>query len=72
MPKRYKPNQRIHGAKLHTISIMDRYRGPRDEVVAAMMLAAMLTTRGKTMCQNRSPVRSACQALIMEAMTVRT
>ena len=51
-----------------TMSIIDRYRGPNDVVVAPIMKAATDTQRGRVMCQYRSPVLSACQALRSETI----
>ena len=50
------------------MSIIDRYLGPNDVVVAPIMKAATDTQRGRVMCQYRSPVLSACQAIRSETI----
>jgi len=45
--------------------IMAKYLGPTPLVAAARMKARMETQRGRTMCSQRSPVRSACHAFVL-------
>ena len=49
--------------------MMAKYRGPMDEVVAAMMKPTRATHSDPVICQNLSPVLSACHALSEEVIT---
>jgi hypothetical protein len=47
----------------------NKYRGAKSVVTAAMMYPIKATQGGQVMCKNRSPVLSACQALIRHEIT---
>jgi len=49
-----------------------KYRGPIAVVAAAMMKPTRATSKEPVICQNRSPVLSACQAFREEVMTQST
>ena len=46
-----------------------KYLGPKPVVVTAIMKETIAIIGGRVICRNRSPVLSACQALIRMAMT---
>ena len=53
------------------MSIMAKYLGPVDVVVAAMMKAMTAKYSGSVMWKYLSPVLSACQAFKKDVMTAR-
>lgn len=55
-----------------TMIIIAKYRGPVDVVAAAIMNPTRATHNESEICQNLSPVRSACQALRDDVITQRT
>lgn len=54
-----------------TISMIETYRAAMFVVAAEIMKQATASQSGMVMCQNRSPVLSACQALASVVMTPR-